>query len=419
MHTRSAIFLACGACPAVILQGCKYDKSFTVGGTRLKQGERPSPSSIQQAISHEEKVVASDVCSGVNYDMAIKDFERYHEFSRQPGSAEAYMETCKEKQGIYQGACASILISDGKPYVLDFVEGFQTRSKAIFHKILSLSKKRRLPDALIVIEFSDNDDTGDLPVFHMARRTGDQRGVLYPDFTFDDWPESVCPRAKEHDHNYAKLFGAFSQSGNFDHRVDTLFWRGADLGPRGSIMDFLDNYRAIHSDYANHIDVEFMSWNDADNGQCVGVLDQCDYKYLLYMPGKTYSSSLKYKLLCGSVVFSPKLQWQEFWTDLLVPGTHFVEVGLDDSFGAKFQQILSDGQWARNIGKNGQHLVLQQLSPAAIDCYWAKLIELASRYLPKVPKPDDARRIEDFLQDWPQSSRIVHQFRISDLNITV
>ena len=28
-----------------------------------------------------------------------------------------------------------------------------------------------------------------------------------------------------------------------------------------------------------------QSWNDADNGQCVGVLDQCDYKYLFYMPG--------------------------------------------------------------------------------------------------------------------------------------
>ena len=369
------------------------------------------------------KPATHDVCSSVNYHRAIKDFERYHAFSRQSGSADAYMSACKANPIIDNGSqagCASILISDGTPYVLDFFEGYQTRSKAVFHKILSLSKKQKLPDALIVIEFSDGiANMGDLPIFSMARRTGDQRGVLYPDFTFDDWPESVCPHAKEHDHNYTKLFDAFSHLGDLDHRVETLFWRGAELGPRGSIMDFLDNYRAIHSDYANHIDVEFMSWNDADNGQCVGVLDQCDYKYLFYMPGKTYSSSLKYKLLCGSVVFSPKLHWQEFWTGLLVPGTHFVEVGLDDSFGAKFQQILSDGQLAHNIGKNGQHLVLQQLSPAAIDCYWAKLIELASRYLPKVPKPDDARRIEDFLQDWPQSSRIVHQFRISDLNITV
>jgi hypothetical protein len=367
------------------------------------------------------KPATHDVCSSVNYDMAIKDFERYREFSRLSGSADSYMAACKANPLIDNGnpaGCASILISDGTPYVLDFFEGYQSRSKAVFHKILSVSKKQKLPDALIVIEFSDgNAKMGDLPIFSIARHTGDQRGVLYPDFTFDDWPESVCPHAKEHDHNYTRLFDAFSHLGDLDHRVETLFWRGAELGHRGSIMDFLNNYRATHSHYVNHIDAEFMSWDDLGKGQCVGLLDQCDYKYLLYMPGITYSSSLKYKLLCGSVVFSPKLEWQEFWTDLLVPGTHFVEVGLDgsfgakflkffglgdDSFGTKFQEILSDDQLAHNVGHNGQQLVLQQLSPAAIDCYWAKLIELASQYLPKVPKPDDAKRLEDFLQDWPQ-----------------
>eukprot|EP00397_Hematodinium_sp_SG-2012_P058988 GEMP01075141.1.p2 GENE.GEMP01075141.1~~GEMP01075141.1.p2 ORF type:complete len:120 (+),score=11.76 GEMP01075141.1:665-1024(+) len=55
---------------------------------------------------------------------------------------------------------------------------------------------------------------------------------------------------------------------------------------------------------------------------CVGLDDHCQYKYLAFLNGNTYSSRLKYELLCGSVVFASPPDWVEWWSEQLKPSDY-------------------------------------------------------------------------------------------------
>ena len=111
-------------------------------------------------------------------------------------------------------------------------------------------------------------------------------------------------------------------------KQDTLFWRGGIVGNpiRKQVVDTVKG---------PDIDLAFMQWHSTSltgvNGApgCVGLIDHCKYKYLAFLQGNTYSSRLKYQLLCGSCVFASKQPWIEWWTQLLVPFEDLIEVADD------------------------------------------------------------------------------------------
>ena len=61
--------------------------------------------------------------------------------------------------------------------------------------------------------------------------------------------------------------------------------------------------------------------------------EHCRYKYLLNFDGQAASFRYKTLFLCGSLVLSVDLQWEEFWYEYLIPWVHYVPLAADGSDG--------------------------------------------------------------------------------------
>lgn len=48
----------------------------------------------------------------------------------------------------------------------------------------------------------------------------------------------------------------------------------------------------------------------------------------MYIESRAYVSNLRQKLVCGSALLAPRMHYYEWWSRALIPGTHFVQVGL-------------------------------------------------------------------------------------------
>ncbi|CAE8696824.1 unnamed protein product [Polarella glacialis] len=307
-------------------------------------------------------------------------------------------------------ACITFRVVDGIPYVLDLFPGYQSRHRATLHGIYrALLRLGSVPDVEVVIDVTDGElQKIDLPVLVITHKRSLPAGILYPDFTFYSWPESSCPPL-ETSHAYSHLFDLMTR--NWTHKVspwldrsDTIFWRGApvdDHGARSVALQYLADVPGA--------DARFMSWRAVSiTGQnevpgCVGLLEQCRHRYLAFLAGTTYSSRIKYQLLCGSVVLAAEPEFVEWWTQLLLPGVHFAPVMPDWSNAEPLMEMLrQQPSQAEAIAQRGQQLALKALSPTAVDCYWWKLLSAASTVLPPAldPLPTHARPLEDVLL-WP------------------
>mmetsp|Transcript_24092 Transcript_24092/g.58578 ORF Transcript_24092/g.58578 Transcript_24092/m.58578 type:complete len:504 (+) Transcript_24092:24-1535(+) len=349
-------------------------------------------------------------CSAVRatglLDQLQADFRQYE--SMTPGQRTAYPDYC----GTLKHSCATILSVDGELFVKHFFAGYQSRHRATLHAIYRAALRLGpFPDSQIVIEFTDgNLWQVELPLLVITRPTGTRNGILYPDFTFFSWPEAVCGTERSHSHSV--LMREFEMQASklerdpeqvFASKHDKLFWRGAPVG---------NNYRqtalANVAGDSQHIDMQFMTWKAVSTGGnntapgCVGLLDHCRNRYLAFLQGNSYSSRLKYQLLCGSTVLAARQGWEEFWTRQLVPNKHFVEVAADWSDAkARLADLRSNQRKALSIAKRGQRLALDLLNDFAVDCYWAEIFSSAARFLPKPPRraklPSFVRPIQDVL----------------------
>lgn len=49
-------------------------------------------------------------------------------------------------------------------------------------------------------------------------------------------------------------------------------------------------------------------------------------RYSAYLECKAYTTNLRQKLANGSPLLSPRMQYWEWWSRTLQPGTHYIEV---------------------------------------------------------------------------------------------
>lgn len=334
------------------------------------------------------------------------DLQRYAGFGSYERSV--YADFCSQ---VRRKACVTIRIVDSVPYVLDMYPGYQSRMKATLHGIYrALVRLGPTRDVEVVIDVTDGElQKVDLPIFVITHIESKPAGVLYPDFTFYSWPESTCP--SEPSHSYSFLHHAFQRkwklrSAPWSNRSDSVFWRGArvdDGGQRGRSVSILSSVPGAN--------VSLMAWRSVssfgqnDMTECVGLVDQCYNRFLTFLAGTTYSSRLKFQLLCGSTVLAARPQFIEWWSGLLQPGYHYAEVMPDwtDS-PSTIAALRADPARASAIATRGQALAMSLLSPLAVDCYWWQLLSASSRVLPQpdpaVPLPPSARPLEDALL-WP------------------
>mmetsp|Transcript_148602 Transcript_148602/g.477096 ORF Transcript_148602/g.477096 Transcript_148602/m.477096 type:complete len:446 (-) Transcript_148602:83-1420(-) len=362
---------------------------------------------------------ARDACAALRplgvFAQAEADFARHRGGLSQRQEAE-YASFCQRRAQ----ACLTVVVLNGRLFVRHLYPGYQSRHRSTLHAIYRVALRfGPLPNMQFVVDVTDGiPDLADLPVFTVTRPRDSKVGILYPDFTFNTWPESVCP--PERSHAYGFLFDAFRQRAaaeevagpeGWNGKEDVLFWRGGRIGNR-------DRDLAVQRLAGQpHVDVQFMDWRsvsvtgiNAAPG-CMGLLEQCKYKYLAFLNGNTYSSRFKFELLCGSCVFASRQAWVEWWSHLFEPGKDFVEVAQDFSDApARLAEVRGRLDGGRAVAQRGRAKALAVLSEDAVDCYWLRLLELAAEVLPAPPADEaalgpSARPIEDVLL-YPDSAAI-------------
>eukprot|EP00439_Symbiodinium_sp_Y106_P072221 s2754_g13.t1 len=339
------------------------------------------------------------------YEQIYRDLEPYKVLDEQ--HLAFYDGFCARRQK----ACIRLRIVNGAAYVLDMFPGYQSRHRSTLHAIYRvISRFGNLPDVEVTIDLTDGElQNIDLPFFVITHKKEAPVGVLYPDFTFYSWPESICPFSEnEISHNYDQLFREFRQHwgvrARWQNRSDTLFWRGApveDPSDQGARSVALEQIQAVENS-----DAKFISWKAVSStGQnevqgCVGLLEQCKHRYLAFLAGTTYSSRIKYQLLCGSLVLAQEPRFLEWWSRLLAPGVHYVPVEKSWANVQPLMQLLRQNPLqAARIARQGQRLAMAALSPTSVDCYWWMLLASSARVLPPASGPLslNARPLEDVL----------------------
>ena len=130
------------------------------------------------------------------------------------------------------------------------------------------------------------------------------------------------------------------------------------------------------------------------------LLEHCDFKYLAHLTGRTYSSRIKYLLLCGSVVFASRdLECKEWWYRFL-PDDAYVPVHNAD-FGdvpKKLSALINSRDKGESIAKRGYEFAQQMFTRTSVDCYTYFLIHETVKNLQRTPieaHDMSVRHIED------------------------
>lgn len=259
----------------------------------------------------------------------------------------------------------------------------------------------------------------------MAKSPSQGLGILYPDFSFYSWPEAECSNIHEDDEEngpksknmngllYDTVFNELlndEELQDFNNKTDVLFWRGASTSLHRDAA-----LRNIEGSLPEHLrDVKVMTWakneqtlshdnmlnknlgGQGNSPECKNMRDWCTNKLLANIPGATMALSLKYRLLCNSVMVTPPFVFVQWFYRLLNPEKHFLHVHLnwdrvDDVVAGVFQALNEVGEERDSIVRiadDARFFAKTMLSPMAVDCYWRRLIEKASYFFPKFKSQD-------------------------------
>jgi Glycosyl transferase family 90 len=186
--------------------------------------------------------------------------------------------------------------------------------------------------------------------------------ILFPDSTFESFPEV-------HDYNLqhtihqvqqaAIRYGLPGTSQWETKRKTKLLWRGSRFGAlREKMMNSTSPL----------LDVQAIAYNLTTEGFRLSSNNQisrkefCSHRFLLHMNGEyndRYSSSVKWKLLCGSLVFVPTTPlFVEWWNyQLWEPYVHYIPYSNLTDLLYHVQYYHQHLQEAAIIAKNGMELV--------------------------------------------------------------
>ena len=206
-----------------------------------------------------------------------------------------------------------------------------------------------------------------------------------------------CPSSAQAagSHVWAHAAAAIADGPSWSEKMDGLFWRGAATSVYR--RQVLPGITALPG--AN---VSFMEWVVAASGRqtvregvCVPITEWCRHRFLANLPGNTMALSLKYKLLCGSVIVTPPLWYHEWYYSQLEAGVHYVEVDPLWTVGQEAMEFLhGNPQGAEAIAAASQAWARRHLTDDAFDCYWRHLVELAHLHFPHPNVSHDAVPLE-------------------------
>ncbi|EEP82810.1 conserved hypothetical protein [Uncinocarpus reesii 1704] len=248
--------------------------------------------------------------------------------------------------------------------------------RKIVATLSSIHRALRVDAPNIEFAFSIEDKVDDVsgaghPLWVLARKASEESVWLMPDFGFWAWG------------NPASNIGPYDQVVQHIERFDseeTLPWtsKNPKLIWRGK-LSFAPKLRRGLLDAARSKpwgDVKELIWGKKHH--FVSMEDHCRYMFIAHVEGRSFSSSLKYRQACRSVVVAHKLQYIQHFHYLLQSGgphQNFVEVERDFSdLSEKMEELLADPEKARRIAENSVKIFRQRyLTAAAEGCYWREL----------------------------------------------
>jgi hypothetical protein len=189
----------------------------------------------------------------------------------------------------------------------------QTRSRSVKISIKHvLDIFPDIPDLDLFFSVGDVVDLGDklnnalfdVPIFAITKTNKIKWGlrpdriVLMPCFTLWSWPEPLVGR-------WPKRFQSILNAGQkleYENRVPKLFWRGFEFPKRSWFIKVAKKHPGTMDLEVNVFKAGKGILALAPSTTYKTLEQHCNYKYLLHQEGYTYSSRLKYILLCGSTV---------------------------------------------------------------------------------------------------------------------
>jgi hypothetical protein len=259
-------------------------------------------------------------------------------------------------------------------------------------------------DVQDILHLPNNKAFFKVPIFGLTKSKKINSGlhadgiILMPCFTLWSWPEARAGRWRKKVQSIIET----SRQLEYEKRIPKLFWRGVFNDKRKWIIDAAKRYPDI-------MDIAPMNWYGPKNFLALEhsvtyktLEEHCNYKYLLHQEGVSYSSRIKYLLLCGSPVIYPIIDdWEEYWYHLLQNDTNIIFIkanGTEKMLENTINYLKQHEDKAKNIGQRGQQLVLHYLSEQAITCYWWKLIHEYAKLFEYTPiLHPNAIHIDDFL----------------------
>lgn len=280
------------------------------------------------------------------------------------------------------GNCANMKLYNGQLYIrapIAHALGYQSRQ----HSMLLMLNRLDLTFAPNV-DFLINSNDG-VRVFepcflemdkHISEAESKSRDeainhFLMPDFTAYDWWEAKLPAFNE-----ARLSLA-EESGPFEFKTPKLFWRGATVLQQGTQRTDLVSQLGPQTDVADVADTTVKHLPEGDDKSNLKYLktlkEMCQYQYIVYTEGITYSGRLKYTALCNSIQIGHKITFVEFWTHLLDP--YYVTVKDWDDALRKYKKLRNNPEKAAALANGAKEALRKHLSPSGINCYMRRMLE--------------------------------------------
>ncbi|XP_078182469.1 uncharacterized protein LOC144576088 isoform X3 [Carex rostrata] len=289
-----------------------------------------------------------------------------------------------------------LVIIDGKAYMEKYSNPFQTRDVFTIWGILQLLNRYpgRVPDLDIMFNCNDTPvikvanylSKAPPPLFRFCK-DGTSLEIVFPDWSFWGWAEiNIKPW-----NLFLEETRNASESLKWKDRVPYAFWKG---NPR--VAETRQDLMRCNLSNGNDWNARLFAQNwgkEITNGfKESNLANQCNYRYKIYIEGRTWSVSEKYILACNSPTLLVTTSYIDFFSRGLIPGKHYWPINPNQ----KCKSIKFAVDWgnthqkqAEDLGKGGSLFTQEELSMENVYDYMLHLLtEYAKllRYKPTIPE---------------------------------
>jgi hypothetical protein len=259
---------------------------------------------------------------------------------------------------------------------------FEGRFEGVKAHILKILSKYDMPDMEFVYFDGDGLNTEDL-ILQSASCKEITNAILLPDWSFQFWPETYL---FDYGKDLNKIIDAAETVGTdingWRSKKSIVFLRGSMNNPYREQYLNHDNESFLDTKHipfkSQHVPPGIPNF-DINNPNGVNGVERCEntkYKFLLHLNGgmdTDYSSGLRFRLACCSLVFyATNSRQREWWNspDIFKNGEHYVHVTSKDDLRNKFNYFLEKEGEAHKIARNGFDFVKKYLLPESVELYY-------------------------------------------------